>query len=93
MDWPLVTASVAFRVEGGTVRNPRIVLGHVAPMPWRSEAAEKAIDGRTLSEQTAEQAGDAAVQGAKPLSQNKYKVQQARVAVKRALLAALGQGA
>ena len=37
--------------------------------------------------------GEAVVQGAKPLSQNKYKVQQARVAVKRALLAALGQGA
>jgi CO/xanthine dehydrogenase FAD-binding subunit len=39
----------------------------------------------------AEQAGAAAVQGAKPLSQNEYKVQLAKVAVKRALLAASGK--
>jgi xanthine dehydrogenase YagS FAD-binding subunit len=93
LDWPLATASVSFRLEGGTVRSPRVVLGHVAPIPWRAEAAEKAIDGHNLSEELAEQAGEAAVQGAKPLSQNKYKVQLARVAVKRALLAARSQGA
>jgi xanthine dehydrogenase YagS FAD-binding subunit len=93
LDWPLAAASVSFRLDGGTVRSARVVLGHVAPIPWRAEAAEKAIEGRNLSDQLAEQAGEAAVQGAKPLSQNKYKVQLARVAVKRALLAARNQGA
>jgi xanthine dehydrogenase YagS FAD-binding subunit len=93
LDWPLVTASVSFKLDGSTIQSPRIVLGHVAPIPWSATSAEKAIAGKTWSDELAEQAGEAAVQGAHPLSQNKYKVQLARVAVKRALLAARNQGA
>ncbi|MBZ5643120.1 MAG: molybdopterin dehydrogenase, partial [Acidobacteriia bacterium] len=68
-------------------------LGHVAPIPWSATAAETLIAGHSLSEDLSEQVGEAAVLGAQPLSQNKYKVQLARVAVKRALLAARNQGA
>jgi len=93
LDWPLATASVSFRLDGSTIRSPKIVLGHVAPIPWSATAAETVLAGRSLSEELAEQAGEAAVQGARPLSQNKFKVQLARVAVKRALLAARNQGA
>lgn len=88
LDWPLATASVALKMEGGKVSGVRIALGHVAPIPWRARAAEKALEGETLSDATAAKAGQTAVQGAKPLSRNGYKVQLARVAVKRALLAA-----
>ncbi|MCC7498832.1 MAG: molybdopterin dehydrogenase, partial [Bryobacterales bacterium] len=56
--------------------------------PWRAVEAEKAITGASITEAAAEQAGKAAVAGARPLSENAYKVQLARVAVKRALLAA-----
>ncbi len=93
LDWPLVTASVSFKLDGSTIQDPRIILGHVAPIPWRAAAAETLLSGKAMSEELAEQAGEAAVQGARPLSQNKYKVQLARVAVKRALLAARNQGA
>ena len=93
LDWPLATASVAFNMGGGTVHTGRVILGHVAPVPWRATAAEKVIAGRNLSEAIASEAADAAVEGARPLSMNKYKVQLARVCVKRALLAALEQGA
>jgi xanthine dehydrogenase YagS FAD-binding subunit len=93
LDWPLATASVSFRLDGSTILSPRIVMGHVAPIPWSATAAETVLAGRSLSEELAEQAGEAAVQGARPLSQNKFKVQLARVAVKRALLAARNQGA
>ncbi|HEV2388720.1 MAG TPA: FAD binding domain-containing protein [Candidatus Acidoferrales bacterium] len=89
MDWPLATASVALRMDGKQVREAHVVLGQVAPTPWRSEAAEKALAGQTLDEAAAAGAGDAAAQGAHPLSRNGYKVQLARVAVKRALLAAI----
>jgi xanthine dehydrogenase YagS FAD-binding subunit len=89
MDWPLAAASVALRLEGHTVREARVILGHVAPIPWRAEAAERALAGKTLDEATAAHAGDAAVEGAHPLSRNGYKVQLTRVAVKRALLAAI----
>ncbi|MGH9734492.1 MAG: FAD binding domain-containing protein [Candidatus Acidiferrales bacterium] len=88
LDWPLATASVALKMDGGTIRESRVVLGHVAPTPWRSRAAEQALEGKSLDESTAAAAGEAATQGAKPLSDNGYKVQLVRVAVKRALLQA-----
>ncbi|MBL8793615.1 MAG: xanthine dehydrogenase family protein subunit M [Planctomycetia bacterium] len=89
-DWPLVQAAVAFNYEGGKVSNARIVLGHVAPTPVLAEAAAKAIEGKAIDEATAAAAGKAAAEGAKPLSQNAYKVKLIEVAVKRALLAAAG---
>lgn len=87
-DWPYATASAVLRVNGGRVESARIVLGHVAPVPWVSEDAARAITGKAIDAQTAAAAGEAAVAGAKPLSRNKHKVQLARVAVARALLAA-----
>ena len=89
-DWPLATASVALDVNGSTIRGARIVMGAVAPIPWRSQAAEQALAGKPLSEETAMAAADAAVNGAKPMSGNKYKVPIARTAVKRAIMKAGG---
>jgi len=88
LDWPLASASVALKMDGGTVREARIVMGHVAPVPWRAAEAERLLAGKPLNEENAAKAGGAAVHGAHPLSGNKYKVQLARVAVKRAILAA-----
>lgn len=93
LDWPLATASVALRMTGNRVQGARIVLGHVAPIPWTSPDAEAAVAGKTITESVAQAAGDAAVSKAKALSGNAYKVQLARVAVKRALLAAAAGGA
>ncbi|HEV2498650.1 MAG TPA: FAD binding domain-containing protein [Terriglobia bacterium] len=90
LDWPLSTAAVALELSGGTVRHARIVLGHVAPVPWVSPEASQALEGKTISEETADAAGQAAVRNATPLSMNGYKVQLARVAVKRAILKARG---
>jgi xanthine dehydrogenase YagS FAD-binding subunit len=93
LDWPLVTASVALKMDGGKVQSARVVLGHAAPVPWRAVEAEAALVGKTVNEQVAQAAGEAAVAKAKALSGNAYKVQLARVAVKRAVLAAAGGGA
>jgi len=93
LDWPLATASVALQLHAGTVKEARIVLGHVAPVPWVAEEAAKAIFGQHVDAASAEKAGAAAVAGAHPLSQNGYKVQLTKVAVKRALLAAAGREA
>jgi xanthine dehydrogenase YagS FAD-binding subunit len=91
-DWPLVQAAVAFHTDrGGRVANQvRVVLGHAAPTPLLSEAAAKALEGKEVTEATATAAGEAAVEGARPLSQNEYKVQQLKVCVKRAVLLAAG---
>lgn len=89
LDWPLAAASVALHMKGDTVDHASIYLGHVAPTPWAATDAANSLAGQTITEETAKKAGDAAVAGAQPLSQNEYKVQLARVAVKRALLAAV----
>lgn len=89
-DWPLATASVMLKISGGKVSEARIALGHVAPKPWRAAEAEKSLIGQAISEATVAKAAEAAVAGAKPLSQNAYKVQLAKTAVKRALMAAKG---
>jgi xanthine dehydrogenase YagS FAD-binding subunit len=88
LDWPLATASVNLTMSGSSVKSANIVLGHVGPTPVHSEAAGKALAGKSITEETAMAAAAAAVEGAKPLSGNAYKIQLARVAVKRALLAA-----
>lgn len=93
MDWPLATAAVVLRMNGGTVSHARIVLGHVAPVPWPSPESEQALEGKSVSEETAMAAGEAAVSKATPLSMNSYKVQLTRVAVKRAILRAAQGGA
>jgi len=89
-DWPLALASVSLSMNGKTVRGARIVMGAVAPVPWRSTAAEAALTGKTMSEEAAMAAADAAVTGVKPMTQNAYKVQIARTAVKRAIMKAAG---
>ncbi len=70
------------------MQSAKIVMGHVAPVPWIAEAAAKSLEGKAITPETAAAAGEAAVAGAKPLSQNAYKIQIARVCVKRALLEA-----
>ena len=89
-DYPLTAAAVALQVEDGIVRNAKVVLGQVAPTPWISNEAAAAIIGRSVTVETAEAAGDAAIASATPLSNNEYKVQLAKVAIKRAILKAAG---
>jgi xanthine dehydrogenase YagS FAD-binding subunit len=89
-DWPLATAAVVLRMSGNAAQSARIVLGHVAPVPWISREAEQAVTGKPLDAGTAKAAGRAAVAAARPLSRNRHKVQLASVAVERALRAALG---
>lgn len=91
-DWPLALASAALWMDGRTVKKANIVLGAVAPVPWVSEEAANAIQGKELNQQTIEAAAQAAVSIAKPLSMNGYKVQLTRVAVKRALMQAAEGG-
>ena len=90
LDWPLAAASVALTMSGSTVSKASIVLGHVGPAPHVAASAAKVLEGKSISKDTAEAAATEAVKAARPLSDNAYKVQLAKVAVKRALLAAAG---
>jgi len=85
LDWPLVAAAVALRGGGERVERARIVLGHAAPTPYVAVAAGDLLAGQELSPEAIAAASGAAVEGARPMSRNRYKVQLARVAVRRAL--------
>jgi xanthine dehydrogenase YagS FAD-binding subunit len=89
-DWPLAMASAVLTVDGNRVKSARVVMGAVAPIPWRAQAAEQALAGKTITEAVATEAANAAVAGATPMTQNSYKVQVARTAVKRAIMRAAG---
>jgi len=88
LDWPLAAAAVILKLDGGSVQSASVVLGHVAPVPWPSPEAAEALKGKSVNEDVAWAAGQAALVEATPLSKNAYKVQLARVAVKRAILRA-----
>ncbi len=85
-DFALVSAAVAVRVAAGVVAEASVVLGGVAPVPWRSPGAEKALVGRALGPEAATQAGEAAAVGAQPMEHNAYKVPLLRGAVEEAIL-------
>lgn len=90
-DPPLAAAAVSLRLERGLVRDAQIILGQVAPRPWSATRAAEALCGQPLNEHTVAVAGSEAVAGAVPLPDNKYKIQLASVAVRRALLIAAGR--
>jgi xanthine dehydrogenase YagS FAD-binding subunit len=85
--WDFAQASVAvsFSQQGETMRDCRVVLGAVAPIPWRSQAAEAALEGKKLSDDVIEAAASAAIHGASPLAYNEYKIPLVKKLVRRAL--------
>ena len=87
-DWPIVLASANVVLDGDVVSSARIFIYGVAPVPYRSTAAENTITGKRVSLETAALAGEAAAAGAAPLSMNAYKVPLTKTVVKRALLGA-----
>lgn len=86
LDWPYVTASVAYAEKNGKASEGEVVLGHVAATPWRAKGAGEALSQGSI-EDAATRCADAALLGARPLSKNGYKVQMAKTAVRRAVLA------
>ena len=89
-EYPLASAAASLLIGRGVVQDATIALGQVAPTPWVSEDARRAIVGSPVTPEAAAAAGEAAVSRATPLAQNEYKVQLAQVAVKRAILQAAG---
>jgi xanthine dehydrogenase YagS FAD-binding subunit len=84
-EFALGSAAVAAVTSGGKVASVRFALGGVGTRPWRVESAEQAMIGQAASEETFRQAADLALAGAKPQSQNGFKIELA----KRCLVAAL----
>ena len=84
----LVAVAAALELDGGKIKQARVVLGGVAHKPWRSAEAEAALVGKSASEESFRRAGEAALKDAKPLAHNAYKVELGKRAVVRALMRA-----
>jgi xanthine dehydrogenase YagS FAD-binding subunit len=90
-DWSLVSAAVTLQMDAGTVKAARVVLGAVAAVPYRVQAAEAALVGKKITEANALAAAEAAFAKAKPFPDNTYKIPLGKTILKRAILAAAGE--
>jgi xanthine dehydrogenase YagS FAD-binding subunit len=84
-DFPLANVASAAKVNNGVIEDIRIVANGVAPYPVRFIAAEDAVRGQQVNEQTAVQAADIAIRGVTPLAHNGYKVTLLHNLVKRSI--------
>jgi CO/xanthine dehydrogenase FAD-binding subunit len=85
VDFAIVSVASVITEKGGKCEDARIVLGAVAPVPFRAVEAEQAIKGKPIDSSNAEVAAEAAVADAVPLRKNTYKVAITKTLVKRAL--------
>ena len=86
-DHAIVSVAAVVQSSGGVAKDARVVLGGVAPIPWRAPRAEQFLRGKKIDEENAQKAGELALEGAKPLKDNFYKVGMAKSLIARALLA------
>jgi len=86
-DFALVSAAVSGVVKDGMIAEIAIVMGGVAPVPWRLKKAEDVLRGKSVSEALVRQAVDEALRDASPLRENGYKADLVFAALKEAVLA------
>jgi xanthine dehydrogenase YagS FAD-binding subunit len=84
-EFALASAAVIVKTENNRINYVRIALGGVGTKPWRSKEAEQALAGATLSETSFRAAAEAALQGARPQSQNGFKIELAKRCLSHAL--------
>jgi len=90
LDFAMSAVAVALQMNGKTVKDVRIVLGGVAPIPWRVPDAEKFVIGKELTNDVLQEAGKIALARAEPLENNGYKIPLTQTLVRRALAKAGG---
>jgi xanthine dehydrogenase YagS FAD-binding subunit len=86
----LVSVAVALQMDGGTIKEARLVMGGVAHKPWRLQTAEAFLKGKAASEDNFQQAAQLAMQGARAYQYNQYKLKLAPNAIRQALAKASG---
>ncbi|MBI4350829.1 MAG: FAD binding domain-containing protein [Elusimicrobia bacterium] len=89
IDFPIAGLAGVFNPAGGKIRDARLVLSAVAPIPFRLKAVEEYLEGKPPGEKTAAAAAELAVKEARPLAKNRFKVQLVKALVEKAVLSAL----
>jgi xanthine dehydrogenase YagS FAD-binding subunit len=85
-DFALLSAAVKGVVSGGIFKDIKIIVGGVAPVPWRLEKAENIIRGKAVTEELLRKAAREALKEARALKENKYKRDLLEVVISRAAL-------
>jgi xanthine dehydrogenase YagS FAD-binding subunit len=85
-DWASVSCAAAGNIVDTKVRDARIALGSIAPIPYEAPAANEFLEGKELTDEIASQAADLVLRGAKPLASNGYKMPIAHALIRRTLL-------
>ncbi|MEP9386785.1 xanthine dehydrogenase family protein subunit M [Mesorhizobium sp. KR9-304] len=88
----LASAAVALEMDGDMVRDARVALGGLATRPWRARGTERKLIGGPLNEQTARDAGEAALEGAAPGHSNAFRIELGIRTVAEALMTARKRG-
>jgi xanthine dehydrogenase YagS FAD-binding subunit len=88
-DHAIVSVAAVVQSAGGAARDARVVLGGVAPIPWRVPKAEEFLRGKPIDDAAAQKAAEIALDGVRPMKDNVYKVALAKNLVRRALLASV----
>ncbi len=84
-DFAMVSCAAVLSFDGDRCKRARLVLGGVAPVPWRCAAAERLLENHALRDDIVAASAQAALEGAAPLSKNRYKVAMAQAAIRRVL--------
>ena len=85
IDFAVLAVAGTYRLEDGLVKEISLVLGAVAPIPMKMTEAENYLRGKALNEETAREAAEIALRHAIPLEMNGYKIEMAKVMVRRFL--------
>jgi xanthine dehydrogenase YagS FAD-binding subunit len=84
-EFALASAAVVLTIGSGKITQARIALGGVGTKPWRSPEAEAALKGKSANDAAFRQAAEVALQGAKPQSENRFKIELAKRCLTHAL--------
>ena len=85
IDFAVTSLAYAYKEEDGVITDARLAAGGVAPVPVRLSAVEEYVKGKKISEETAEKAGELACEGAEPLEENGYKMQELKTQIRRSM--------
>ena len=88
IDFPIAGLAGVFNTGSGKIRDARLVLSAVAPVPFRLKAVEDFLEGKQAGERTAAAAGELAVKEVRPLAKNRFKVQLIKALLQKAILSA-----
>jgi len=88
IDFPIAGLACLFNSGSGKIRDARLVLSAVAPVPLRLKAVEEFLEGKRPDERTAAAAEELAVKEVRPLTKNRFKVQLVKALLQKALLSA-----